>query len=469
VKFRYIFFILDIALSFSKGYGALAVPNLLADNLPPLPAAGADPQSIAIHNQFALFVPYYRSAPRLLEIYNDANAIKALELSIATLRDPTIPLAAANSTYMLNLLTSMQRDIRNFMMNQPPLFKDHIYKNLEKLRDQIADRYGLAKIEDAILNGYGLQGQNTIFNNAPAAGAHNPNIPDALANPNRFRDTIHQLTGRIFVVQTDAAGISRIISKSSGMIIPRAGPGPLYDTIITCCHSMKPLEKDPTLQFYFVRSEVLDLNTGLPTLANIRVILGLPASHDVTEQDFIRYLHAEDANHIASNAVRRIINFTAHSHANQSILNDHAPRYRIHEDCGEGHLSQSFALAGPFASIIVLNALPSPANTNGLNNDNNYYAIGYPGFRYYDVLPAAGALLDRLRYAPLIITKPSPVLGIVPLAPQVINQQLRHHAPTMKGMSGGPIVKFNPAHDTIYIMGVIGSGNMDINSACMFT
>jgi hypothetical protein len=44
---------------------------------------------------------------------------------------------------------------------------------------------------------------------------------------------------------------------------------------------------------------------------------------------------------------------------------------------------------------------------------------------------------------------------------------LDHYAPTMGGMSGGPILKFNP--NTIDILGVVASGYMNRNSACILT
>jgi hypothetical protein len=97
-------------------------------------------------------------------------------------------------------------------------------------------------------------------------------------------------------------------------------------------------------------------------------------------------------------------------------------------------------------------------------NINNYYAIGYPTFRYYEVnTHADSVLLSQIRYAPLAIMQPP--VGAVAITAN--NGVLEHHAPTMKGMSGGPIVTFNNHGNIIDVLGVIQDGYMNYNRACL--
>jgi hypothetical protein len=51
---------------------------------------------------------------------------------------------------------------------------------------------------------------------------------------------------------------------------------------------------------------------------------------------------------------------------------------------------------------------------------------------------------------------------------QVINGSLRYEAASMKGMSGVPVLIFDPIHAQINILGIVSSGYMEEKYACEF-
>jgi hypothetical protein len=341
-----------------------------------------------------------------------------------------------------------------------------LIKNFQDTLNIITDRYGLAKIEDMVVNGNGFLGRNVSLNipNGPAA------------NINALKRTIHSLTGRIFVVKNITGLGPRIVSTSSGMIIPRiSGKGTEYDQIITCCHSMVSADSSPDLEFYFVRSQHLDPETGLPNPATIgaaipALVLAPGQTYDqvVDIQHFITYLRQKSkATTRTDNHVRRIIKFKA-LYGKISEPEHHIPRYNPEADCGYGFLNTgfSFPATANFAKIQILKNLPAQAGSY------DYYALGYAVFPYYDIT-ASSLLAQRLQLSPFTMTKsrsnvPDPLHPGSFMLTHLNNGFIRHIATSMKGMSGGPVLIFDSARTQINIFGVVSSGYMDESYACKF-
>jgi hypothetical protein len=332
------------------------------------------------------------------------------------------------------------------------LFNDTLLK--------IDSRYRLANIERKIVNNNAWIGLN-VNNNIPDGGARARNI---------FRNTINRLTGRIFVVDPNG-GNPIIKSFSSGMILPRVVQGSkVYDTIITCGHCMDPGDTNPELEYYFVRTEVLDPSTGVPDPVVISNVIGGGAA--VNTQTFIQYLRAESI--AGTNNVRLITRFQAFTPPHtpihtESNLSDHSPRYRPYQDNGYGRLNQAFNFGQQrFANINMLNALPAGGGPF------QYYAFGYPGFPYFNTA-GQSTLVRELKFHPFTMSNSrsdANDAGHIILAIMNNNNlrhgELRHGAHTMKGMSGGPILRFNPINNTIDVLGVVQSGSFNTSYGSKF-
>ncbi len=401
---------------------------------------------------------------------NDAIPIQQLRLAVMQTRSPYIlpgaPFPGADPTTfsfpnqqtLLQILTALDNNFQNLIANNQPHnnFIRHVTRSLGELRTDINDRYKTTTIEEASLIHRGSLGKPLTFQPPLII----PNGP--VANPNIFRDTLHQLIGRIFVVKNNY-----VVSKSSGMIIPRKIGGVVtYDQIITCCHSFQTKDDDPDLEFYFVRSPFLNPITGLPPLNDIQALapLGVPLDQ-IAMPHFIAYLqhHSNPAN--ATHCVRRITQFKPFG-KNKIWLNQFNPKYHYREDNGFGFLNAPFVIGGVGLAKVVISHAFQPVN--------DYYAIGYPQVGAYRTnllaaqlppapvggVPVNGVLLTEMRYGPLAIMR-SPV-GAANMA--LNNNLMVHHAPTARGMSGGPILNFSG--NTINILGVVQSVWMDLNQGC---
>lgn len=379
-------------------------------------------------------------------------AINDFRISLHQTRLPFNPFTIQESNNLIRVLQSAYINIDNFInqYNPNPLLKEATRSLFNPTIMDIHNRYRLTKIEHAIRSGTGWMEENVI-QNIPNGGRGRTNI---------FKNTIRRLTGRIFVVDPNN-GNPLIISMSSGIIVPRQGGGAVrYDRIITCGHSMISNNTNPELIFYFIRSEALNLQTGLPNPIDIANVVGAhnanaaQANQHINTAHFIQYLGQESQNP-GSNSVRRIMRFQAF-HRQESILEHHGPRYRSFEDNGYGHLNNGFNFhhSTRFANINMVGAIPG--------GNYEYYALGYPGFAYFGTNDQSLLVRER-RFAPFTMTR---ARNQVADAIVEENHRLRHGASTMKGMSGGPILRFH--NGQIDIIGVVQSGRMDQNFGAKF-
>ncbi len=403
----------------------------------------------------------YSDSTKLVVNTENAEVLNQFNLSLFNNRVPGDLPTIFDSQNLLNVLRSAYENIYKFIYQSILGYPSYSYINQYLLNNfrytlnLIEDRYGLALIEDMVINGDGFIGDQVI-----------QGIPDGpLMNKDIFRDTIKQLVGRIFVVK-DVEGVPTVVGTSSGMIIPYQKAGSTrYDQVVTCCHSMMLDDHSPDLEFYFVKSNGLNLGTGLPKPIAIGLKLSLPKrpyDEKIDCRDFVKYLRQQSLS-FESN-VRRIVGFKD-NRKNTSNLKYHAPRHQPHEDCGYAILSKSFVfISDKFAEIRLLPNIPRGAY--------EYYALGYPDFPYYDTA-GKGLLVDQLRLAPLTMTRsysqfkypPGVPFLVTQKALMIVNGRLRHAATTMKGMSGGPIVIFDQKNTTINILGIITSGLMDLSYA----
>ncbi len=450
--------LISLFISSSKTQGATP----LTDHVPPLPIAGMDIQLHNFVDAYKVYLfPHYSSLANLNHTFADAQATYLFNTYFFWPRSPAALPSAANSVQFLLSLKEARNDIQTFTQQPDQIFAWYLRKKFQETLNIIADRYGLAKIENMVINGNGFLGPNVI-----------PIVPDGpAANVNIFRNTISNLIGRIFVVK-NIGGVSRIMGSSSGMIIPRKRGGVVvYDRIITCCHSMMPTDSSLGLEFYFVRSQNLNPATGLPNSTTIGPVIapalapGQTYDQIVNSQHFIAYLRQE-SNSLVSHDIRRITKFKSFDR-HTSKLDHHTPKYNPETDCGYGTLNREFLFpAANFAKICILHNLPV-----GIYH---YYALGYPGFPYYDTT-GLNVLSQEQQISPLTMTRgqsntPDPAIpGPGHFMLMVMNNGLlRHEASSMKGMSGGPVLIFDQLRSKINILGIVGYGSMDENYACKF-
>ena len=460
---KYVLFTLVILFSCNLSATAVLVP--LVDNVQAFTQNG-NPQFAVIDVYKTIIAPQYSNTQDLPKIDDNLVLLHAFNTSLFTSRDALARPTQVESQAFLNALGTMQNDMSIFASQPFPQLHNvlsPLLNNFNNTLSLIRDRYGLAKIEDMVINGNGFLGMDVL-----------PNIPDGPpANSEIFRQTIQCLIGRIFVVKNTNTG-PVITGTSSGMIIPyKTGEIVQYDTVITCCHSMILQDPSPDLEFYFIRSQSLDNPAaGLPTAAAIGavVIPTVTQNQDqiINTQHFIEYMRQESVS-MHSNNVRRIMRFKPMG-KQASELGHHAPRHHAHEDGGYGVLNNGFYFSGAnFAEVTILRNPPGGVY--------DYYALGYPTFSYYNSA-GQGPLVAEQRLSPFAMTKtrsnlrypntPNAGLYANQSVLMVTNGYLRHGASTMKGMSGGPLLRFDVENNKIDILGVISSGIMNFNYACRF-
>lgn len=414
------------------------------ENIAIAPAAGAHANVMNIFQRFTAFQPHMV----VNHIRDESTALSNFKISLFQPLAPLTFLNQQNSNHLLQTLQQSLRSLINFTRQNPPIavggitaqniqdFNGYTQSILNNTIKIVGHRYRLAKIEANIVTGNGQMG-NQVFNTLAA--------PPFSVNQNVV-NTLRDCIGRIFVIKVEG-GVSRIISTSTGIIYPYSVQGIThYDRILTCGHSVKPEETGSNLEFYFVRSEGLQSNTGLPNPMVIGPAMGI-AGNVFNSNNLIDYLRQQsiDPN---NNAVRRIISFQALNH-DSSNLSHHAPLYGQDTDGGLGTLNATFRFPGVNHCRIIIRRDAGSFPYNG-----RHYAFGYPIFAYFDVA-GQSLLVQQRRFAPLTMTKTD--VANVNLA----NNRITHGAPTAPGMSGGPIVRFTAAQ--IEIIGIIQSGSMDVN------
>tara|TARA_R110002050_G_scaffold44475_1_gene105936 strand:- start:5965 stop:7404 length:1440 start_codon:yes stop_codon:yes gene_type:complete len=331
--------------------------------------------------------------------------------------------------------------------------------------NSVLDRYILAIIENKNAENEANIGQRAF--DSPSAGVINgiPNGPaGAAGDPELYRRTLKILTGKIFVVKPIAGGGSQIIGVASGMLIPKNLSGTVISNeVLTCAHSLRSQVEDyaaPDLEFYFIRSEALDLNTGLPPYPTVSRILGDIIPPGYTQDHLIAYLRTSSRRN-DENDVRRIESFKVKNHGEASKIEHHIPNYHTpNEDCGIGKLNNFFAFPiRRFARIHVHNAGDIDSRLHpAVAAPYRYFALGYPAFIFYP--PAAGTFST-----PAVLTQTENTAGAAQI--NRIGGLLQIQTPIARGMSGGPVFYIDQATQTIGILGVIQSVGLDQYNACI--
>lgn len=423
----------------------------LVDNVPQ-PPASCDQQVISLIDEYKRLVLEYSDLQNLPKIDENATLLDAFCEHLIAPRNPNALPNLADSRILLGALYTMYQNIKTFsLQNTSQAFSEYFRKVLAI----IADRYYLARIENQVVDNKGFIGER-VYHGIPNGPSANPEI---------FRRTINHLLGRIFVVKNTREG-PIIAVTSSGMILPCEGH---YDTIITCCHSLALHDVSPDLEFYFVRAESLNPKTGLPLPERIAAALSVPVA-EIDTKKFIEYLRQESNDTAHNNNVRRIASFRATGRSQVSSLENHIPRHFHHEDSGYGFFLAAEGFHHPGVPLAEINILRQPSAET-----YDYYAIGYPSFSYYDATEE-DLLVQQQRFAPLVMTKSQSALKystdrpvfpgetILTLTP---NGTLRHDAAVMKGMSGGPLLRFNISTNTIEVLGILTSIQVAANYACI--
>lgn len=427
---------------------AAAVP--LVGNMIQVPH-GADNQLANFINSYNNnFFQAFSAPPQEQNFFDSAVSIDEFDLSIYAPRTSASLPNVVNSQNLLTAIRFAYNNINQFVCNQQNnVFRGYLLQNLQKVLSSLEYRYALAKIEDKVLNGSAFMGNNALN-----------------GIPNNFHNTIRLLTGRIFVVKAVTGIDPEIIGDSSAMIIPHTvAHDVLYDQIITCCHAMVADDAEsPYLEFYFVRSENINPDTGLPhsyLIGNaLSVGLAPQTLSQINTQNFIQYLRNQSKNHANNNEVRRITNFTPLNSCT-SCLECHSPKYDSATDFGYGLLNSGFTfpLNTNFAPITIHQGIPA--------GNYNYYAIGYPAFDYYSTV-GLDVLAQERNLSPFTITRSNSQLlnQQCLLVLSLVNGLIRHDATSSPGMSGGPLLTF--MDNRIVVFGVISSSSMANEYACRF-
>lgn len=227
----------------------------------------------------------------------------------------------------------------------------------------------------------------------------------------KARNTINTLAGRIFAVRFPTPNNPdnekpTIMWSGSGILMPTSvdkAQEPQFETILTCKHVMA-IHEDlvRSYQFYFVRSEGLDPNTGLPK--------GVENNEDAAQ-----YLVQ-----VQDNYTRTISDPIS---------------FKEGEDFEDSAYSCKVNI--PFElemrNMIGVKKLTLP----DLNMGEPYYAVGYPNVLYLEKFPLTIAT--------------SKGVG----TPE--SDKVKHYAPTPQGMSGGPIIMVDKLRG-ILLIGVVGKG-----------
>lgn len=347
---------------------------------------------------------------------------KKLRLSLSQKRE-ALPDAGEIET-TITLLHNIQENVKKMSQHS-----NSIIQNIgETILRDIRDLHALIKISQSVYRGNASLGQNLLQGS--------PEYEIAI-------ETLSNLVGRIFVFDRKK---NECVSTSTGMIIPFLGPNNAVQSnlILTCCHNMEADNTNPNLEFYFVRTEGLDLDTGLPH--------GKSA-----EEEVISYLQENwDPEKQNDNMVRKIQFFSAHKQPVSSQVEKQSSRYSTHQDVGYGELTGDFDLSSVnLVNVTLLENLPN------MPQNYEYYAIGFPVFDYLKVD-------DNMKKGPLVISQSTSneqdANGELILH-NMENGITRHDASTARGMSGGPVLRVNP-DGSIELMGVISAGAQNQNYMC---
>lgn len=163
---------------------------------------------------------------------------------------------------------------------------------------------------------------------------------------------------------------------------------------------------------------------------------------ELTKKDLIAYLRLQNNQEYQN--VRKIIRFQPFEfdQTGIAVLNYHGPRYTEACDCGYGFLDRDGFRLDSFSPIRMATQIPV--------GNYQYYAIGFPRFRYLSTV-RLGNLVGAMRLAPFTVTRSehkSESLSLI-----LKDGFVSHNAPSAKGMSGGPIIRYD--RDTIEVLGVV--------------
>lgn len=477
------FLILQLIVSETK---AAAAPDLRFNpQITELPAVGPGYPGAAGDHQFdEIYTSYNNLARNFIDRpdENFQNNFIAAATNISALSSNVYASPVGGGipqyTHIRTLLRDVHNRVVNFLNQIPPpavggvapaytpemteITADVLFDLFNNLLNQIRIRYNLAIIEEdhaAVAARRAFLG-NEVFAVAAAVGFGVPNSVGA-HGINLFKNTLKKLSGRIFVVKGGKSiGEDSIATVSSGLLIPdSASASPTASRVLTCIHCIQIGENQgPSIEVYFVRSEAIDLETGLPPRTRVDGVVGLGGGAvTYNESQLIEYLRRSSQNP-TNQHVKRVETFVPLNHSSEFDIRHHLSNYDgIQEDAGFGVLKTPFIFNGEnFATLDIVRGNVIPPNP-----DTRYYALGYPIFSHRELV----AYMPTFSTAPLTLTTRR-VDDEVGLAPdnynlRVRNNILEHACPVSNGMSGGPIFYFIPAENKINVIGIIqGYGNL---------
>ena len=235
------------------------------------------------------------------------------------------------------------------------------------------------------------------------------------------------------------------------------GGGQPLNAILTCAHVL-PSDEDERIDAYFIPSDALNLDYGLPNDLDVATFGAMPAA---TQVDLIHFLRNSAQSF-------RIDTYTLwHRHPAllarpNNLMVSTKPQYLDNEDmvvatiipnAGAGFRNYNGAANVNF----IRGNGPVAAHVLGMNP---YFAVGFPGCNQYDITPlvAFSQALTDPGVSPLFVTQGQ-------VAMNVNNGVVEHSAPAAPGMSGGPLLTIDGGGH-IHIFGVITSGIDNAEKAC---
>lgn len=260
-----------------------------------------------------------------------------------------------------------------------------------------------------------------------------------IQDPNN-KNKINQALGRIFIMEKNGS-----LSFGTGLLVKKNEES----YVLTCKHNFK---NPDGVSFYFVPNFLINPGTGYPyDIEKAFKEIEKTDNHDNYKQKYVEKYLKNMSSLIGGPILKLDINNLYNAKYNKVALTE----------LNETGFIDSVTLS----KVILTHKTLSPLeNFSTLKwneaNQSSYYAAGYPLIINLDM---GISLLGRFSLggaAPLTITSSTDKIS------QSTKHGHLHKAPTAEGMSGGPI--FTIIGTQMHIIGVVGSGAIDINQILTF-
>ena len=285
-----------------------------------------------------------------------------------------------------------------------------------------------------------------------------------------FEDLIQQalnrVIGKVFHIvatKNDKCIQKEAISVGSGMLINfekkenrvnllKIEEDTQFNGIMTCAHNLR-CGDNQRIKIYFVPNEKLQQDTGLPQSDTVNNFIDLVSYLESEAYEFLSYITRDRQEEIEIYTL------------NNSYTT--IPQYQSNEDIAFCKIVNSGS-PYKFKTIIDFTAINQGSLHDIIQDQDEYYAIGYPRYHYYNrecyKAQPNKKLIEQHKLTPLTMTKALTNISEDKKFPYCEKGLMQHEARTAKGMSGGPV--FTVKDGSIHILACISAGDNDVSEAC---